>query len=90
MPERPAQAPDERAASSENVPIFGTEDNRAKLMAIYDEALRQWPVPLETFFVATRYGETHVIASGDPAAPPLVMTHPAAVGGFVWSSIIAP
>ena len=58
-------------------------------MAIYDEALRQWPVPFETFFLATRYGETHVIASGDPASPPLVMTHPAAVGGFVWSSIIA-
>jgi pimeloyl-ACP methyl ester carboxylesterase len=59
-------------------------------MAIYDEALRQWPVPFETFFVETRYGKTHVIASGDPASPPLVMTHPAAVGAFVWSSIITP
>jgi pimeloyl-ACP methyl ester carboxylesterase len=59
-------------------------------MAIYDETLRQWPVPYETSFVATRYGQTHIIASGDPASPPLVMTHPAAVGGFVWSSIIAP
>jgi len=59
-------------------------------MAIYDEALRHWPVPLETFFVTTRYGKTHVIASGDPSSPPLVMNHQAAVGGFVWSSIIAP
>jgi pimeloyl-ACP methyl ester carboxylesterase len=40
--------------------------------------------------VPTRYGNTHVIASGDPASSPLVMLHPAAVGGFVWSSIIAP
>jgi pimeloyl-ACP methyl ester carboxylesterase len=71
------------------VPVFVTEDNRAKLMAIYDEALRRWPVPFEAFFVDTRYGQTHVIASGDPAAPPLVMTHPMGVGGFVWSSIIA-
>jgi hypothetical protein len=91
MPEHTGQAPDNRDPSSrEEVPIFGTEENRAKLMAIYDEALRQWPVPFETFFVATRYGKTHVIASGDPASPPLVLTHPAAVGGFVWSSIIAP
>jgi pimeloyl-ACP methyl ester carboxylesterase len=58
-------------------------------MAIYDEKLAQWPVPCETFFVATRYGRTHVIASGDPAAPPLVLLHPAAGGGVVWSSIIA-
>jgi pimeloyl-ACP methyl ester carboxylesterase len=72
------------------LPIFRTEETRAELMAIYDEGLRHWPVPFETFFVNTRYGRTHVIASGDPAAPPLVMTHPAAVGGFVWSSIIAP
>jgi pimeloyl-ACP methyl ester carboxylesterase len=59
-------------------------------MAIYDEALRHWPVPFETSFVTTRYGRTHVIASGDPSSPPLVMTHPAAVGAFVGSSIIAP
>jgi pimeloyl-ACP methyl ester carboxylesterase len=78
------------ASSREQVPIFGTEENRIKLMAIYDEALRHWPVPFETFFVATRYGRTHVIASGEASSPPLVMTHPAAVGSFVWSSIIAP
>ncbi len=85
------QAPGRSAAPSrEEVPVFVTEETRAKLMEIYDEALRRWPVPYETSFVATRYGQTHVIASGDPASPPLVMTHPAAVGGFVWSSIIAP
>src|SRR5829696_4204313 len=66
------------ASSREQVPIFGTEENRAKLMAIYDEAVRHWPVPFETCFVTTRYGRTHVI------------THPAAVGAFVWSSIVAP
>jgi pimeloyl-ACP methyl ester carboxylesterase len=84
------RTPNENSTSSqEELPIFRTEENRAKLMAIYDEGLRQWPVPFETFFVATRYGETHVIASGDRASPPLVMTHPAAVGAFMWSSIIA-
>lgn len=42
-------------------------------MSVYDENRRQWPVPPETFFVATRYGKTHVIASGDPASPPVVL-----------------
>ena len=83
---------DWRCVSEQNesaeLPVFVTEDNRARLMTIYDDALRRWPVPFETFFVETRYGKTHVIASGDPAAPPVVMTHPMGVGGFVWSSII--
>ncbi len=79
----------DRDASARELPIFVTEENRSRLMAIYDDALRHWPVPLETFVVETRYGRTHVITSGDPAAPPVVMTHPMGVGGFVWSSIIA-
>jgi pimeloyl-ACP methyl ester carboxylesterase len=78
----------DRTSSSGEVPVFVTEANRTRLMAMYADALRDWPVPFETFFVTTRYGATHVIASGDPAAPPVVMTHPMGVGGFVWSSII--
>jgi pimeloyl-ACP methyl ester carboxylesterase len=74
---------------SPELPVFVTEDNRDRLMAIYDDALRRWPVALETSFIETRYGKTHVIASGDPASPPVLMTHPMGVGGFVWSSIIA-
>jgi pimeloyl-ACP methyl ester carboxylesterase len=76
-------------ASAIELPVFVTEENRARLMAIYDEGLRRWPVPFEAFFVDTRYGKTHVIVSGAPASPPLVMTHPLGVGGFVWSTIIA-
>ncbi|HLM21071.1 MAG TPA: hypothetical protein VK390_06045 [Propionibacteriaceae bacterium] len=72
----------------EELPVFRSEEIRTQLMAIYDEALRRWPVPFETFFVPTRYGNTHVIACGDPASPPLLMLHLAAVGGFVWSSIM--
>lgn len=78
------------APTATELPILRTEEIPAKLMEIYGEGLRHWPVPFETFLFNRRYGRTHVIASGDPAAPPLVMTRPAAVGGFVWSSIIAP
>jgi hypothetical protein len=74
---------------NDELSIFGSEENRAKLMAIYDEGLRRWPVPLDAFFVRTRYRKTHVIASGDTGLPPLVLLHPMGVGAFVWSSIIA-
>jgi pimeloyl-ACP methyl ester carboxylesterase len=69
--------------------IFGTEENRNELVAIYDQRLAEWPVPFDAFFVNTRYGKTHVIASGARTSPPLLLTHPAGCGSFVWSSIIA-
>ncbi len=76
-----------KGASTGQVPVYRTEDNRAGLMSIYDEKLRQWPVPPETFFVDTRYGETHVIASGDPASPPVVLLHPEATSALAWSPL---
>jgi pimeloyl-ACP methyl ester carboxylesterase len=77
------------AAPRDEVPIYCTEENRARLMAMYDEGLRRWPVPFETFFVPGRYGKTHVIASGDVGSPPLILIHPMGAGGFMWSSIIS-
>jgi pimeloyl-ACP methyl ester carboxylesterase len=77
------------AAPRDEVPIYCTEENRARLMAMYDEGLRRWAVPFETFFVPGRYGRTHVIASGDVASPPLILLHPMGAGGFMWSSIVA-
>jgi pimeloyl-ACP methyl ester carboxylesterase len=78
-----------RTATVQELPIFGTEATRSELMAIYDERMRQWPVPYEEFFCATRFGRTHVIASGDRASAPLVLLHPMGAGAQVWSSIIA-
>jgi pimeloyl-ACP methyl ester carboxylesterase len=75
--------------SQDELTVFVTEENRADLMAIYDEGLRRWPVPFDAFFVATRYGNTHVIASGSASSPPLVLVHPMGVGAVVWSSIVA-
>jgi pimeloyl-ACP methyl ester carboxylesterase len=77
-----------KATKKTELPVFVTVENRSKLMEIYNEALRHWPVRFETSFAATRYGKTHVIASGEPASPPLVLLHPLGVGSFVWSSII--
>jgi hypothetical protein len=78
----------ERPLSRTEWLIFRTEANHAELMRIYGEKLASWPLPFEASFVTTRYGKTHVIASGDPASPPLVLTHPAGCGSFVWSSIM--
>ncbi len=50
----------------------------------YDSLLSHWPVPYESFSVETRQGKTFIIASGDPAAPPLVLIHGSASNALWW------
>lgn len=82
------QTPNRKVARSrDEIPIYHTQENRAGLTAIYDETLHRWPVPFETFFVATRYGKTHVIASGDEASPVVMLLHPGNTSGLAWSPL---
>jgi pimeloyl-ACP methyl ester carboxylesterase len=53
-------------------------------MAAYDAALAEWPVPYEELDVPTRLGTTHVIASGRPDAPPLMLLPSFAGSAVVW------
>jgi pimeloyl-ACP methyl ester carboxylesterase len=53
-------------------------------MALYDEMLARWPVPYESRVVETRHGATHVLACGDPAAPPLVLLHGTCSNALAW------
>lgn len=55
----------------------------------YDESLALWPVDYETFYVSTRFGQTHVIASGPKDAPPLVLLHGAMFSSTMWYPNIA-
>jgi hypothetical protein len=41
----------------------------------YRELLTKWPVPNEQLTVPTSQGDTFVIASGAPDAPPLILLH---------------
>jgi pimeloyl-ACP methyl ester carboxylesterase len=66
---------------SEQRSMFKTPQGEAQYLAAYDATLRQWPVPVESFDVPTRFGSTHVNACGPQSAPPLVLLH-----GFCFSS----
>jgi hypothetical protein len=52
-----------RAKKKTELPVFVTAENRSKLIEIYDEALRHWPVPFGTSFVATRSKTTTTSSS---------------------------
>ena len=54
------------------------------VMSLYDSLLANWSTPHETALVPTRHGETFVITSGDPLAPPLVLLHGSGSNATIW------
>ncbi|WP_103107508.1 alpha/beta fold hydrolase [Brevibacillus reuszeri] len=55
----------------------------------YEESLALWPVDYEAFYVSSRFGQTHIIASGPKDAPPLVLLHGALFSSTMWYPNIA-
>ena len=68
---------------------YKSEKARDKAFASYDSGLAHWPVPCETRFVETRFGATHLIASGPADAPPVVLIHGAATNATSWAWNVA-
>lgn len=69
--------------------IYKTPEYEAKLMSIYDKHLKSWPVPYEELDIPTKYGTTHVIASGSKDAPPIFMIHAMGVNSTMWQPNVA-
>ena len=59
------------------------------MLALYDAKLADWPVPFEELDIPGRFGTTHLVVAGDPAAAPLVLLHMTCSPAFVWAPIIA-
>ena len=55
----------------------------------YRELLAAWPVPADHLRVPTREGETFVVASGRPDAPPLVLLHGSGSNALMWAGDVA-
>jgi pimeloyl-ACP methyl ester carboxylesterase len=71
---------------SEKISAFKTAKGQAQYFAAYDAALNLWPVPHESCFATTLYGQTHVISCGVQDASPLVLLH----GGYASSTMWFP
>jgi pimeloyl-ACP methyl ester carboxylesterase len=69
--------------------VYKTPAGEKAVMALYDAALERWPLPYETLTVPTRHGDTFVITSGDPAAPPLILLHGAGTNSAIWIGDVA-
>jgi pimeloyl-ACP methyl ester carboxylesterase len=69
---------------SDRISVFRSPEGEAQYYAAYDAVLKQWPVPYEDLYIPTRFGNTHVIASGPKDATPLILLRPAGGGAVIW------
>ncbi|MEU8686430.1 alpha/beta fold hydrolase [Streptomyces sp. NPDC048611] len=67
-----------------SVAIYRSEEGAAEVRQRYQEVLNDWPVPAEQVRVPTREGDTFVLVSGPPDAPPLVLLHGAGANASMW------
>jgi len=76
-------------ATTQKLPGWKTEAGRSAFMAAYQVALGLWPVPYASLWLPTRWGNTHVIASGPLHAPPLVLLHGYYATAAMWYPNVA-
>lgn len=69
--------------------VFKSPQAEAVYMAAYDRALEAWPLPYETEYVPTAYGDTHMIISGPEDGEPLILLPGSIVDATSWSVSIA-
>ncbi|MEV4457334.1 alpha/beta fold hydrolase [Microbispora sp. NPDC049633] len=69
--------------------IYVTGEGERELRERYQELLTRWPVPSERLRIPTREGETSVITSGPPDAPPLLLLHGSSTTCVMWLGDVA-
>src|SRR5579863_3860397 len=69
--------------------LYRSEEGERMVKERYLKFLARWPVPNQQLRLATREGETFVVACGDPAAPPLVLLHGAGGNAAMWMGEVA-
>lgn len=67
-----------------NESIYRSPEGERAIQAYYEDVLARWPVPHDRLSLPTRLGETFVIASGAPLAPPLVLLHGSSTNSAAW------
>jgi len=69
--------------------IYRSPEGEQALKAAYAGFRQAWPIARQELLIPTSAGETFVVASGDPANPPLVLLHGAGSNSFMWMGDVA-
>ncbi|WDV46265.1 alpha/beta hydrolase [Clostridiaceae bacterium M8S5] len=64
--------------------IFKSENIKREIINFYNKTLERWPVNYEEITINTKYGDTHILVSGNEDNPPLVLIHGSASNSAMW------
>ena len=78
FPSAPSKPRDHRALPGAGGPpdplwLYKSPEGHRVIMAWYDSVVEQIECPYESLYVNTRFGRTHILAAGEPSAPPLFL-----------------
>jgi pimeloyl-ACP methyl ester carboxylesterase len=76
--------------TSEYLSSFTSPEGEQEFIAAYDAVVQRLPVPYGELDIPTRFGTTHVIASGSPSSPPLLLLHATGTSATMWCPNIGP
>lgn len=63
---------------------FRTIESQKEYFEAYAKALTLIALPVEERYIATSFGDSHVVCSGDKHNPPLVLLHASSCGSPIW------
>jgi pimeloyl-ACP methyl ester carboxylesterase len=69
---------------------FTSPEGEYAYIDAYDAVLKRWPVPYEELDIPTGFGTTHLIASGSPSLPSLLLLHATGTSSTMWFPNIGP
>jgi len=55
--------------------LFKSENEKKEILELYDQKLKDLNIPYESRFVATSFGQTHILITGEASNPPLILVH---------------
>ncbi|MEN6343390.1 MAG: alpha/beta hydrolase [Methanospirillum sp.] len=70
--------------TSSHLASFASPQGEAQYVSDYDAVLKLWPVPFEESDITTRFGSTHVVASGPKESPSLLLLHATGTSSTMW------
>lgn len=77
-------------SSISDVPqLYKSPEGYAIMTRFYDESLAALPVTVESRYIDTPYGETHMLVAGPDDAPPLVLIQGMAGSSILWHRQLA-
>lgn len=68
---------------------FKSAEGKQAVLTAYESLLEKWPVPHERCTIKTRHGDTFLLASGEPDAPPLLLLHGTSMNSAMWMGDVA-